>query len=295
MTTGLGDSEAAPPLWAGRLERTAKLIMLAVCLGIGIAMLIFASREQLADMDAYWQAGERLRAGGDLYVSGHPSRESFFVYAPWFAWLWIPLTWLPRDLVALFWFAVLLASSLAVIVDLLRRGGWAGLALAGLLGSQLIWATAAGNVQPLLVAALYFGLHGRAGPLIVATAASLKAAPIAFVCLFAGRREWRKALVTLGLTAILVAPALAYDLTSYPADPELSLSLLGWSPPLYILTAGAAIVAALILAPSRYGALASAIAVIAVLPRLLLYHYSFLLVGAARPSALTSSRSSIRK
>jgi len=56
------------------------------------------------DVRAYWEAALRLRQGLPLY-GGTPDPNSYgvFRYAPWFAWMWVPLTYLPRHVAELLW------------------------------------------------------------------------------------------------------------------------------------------------------------------------------------------------
>ena len=92
-----------------------------------------------------------------------------------------------------------------------------GAALAFLLPFGLEGA-AYGNVQPLLVLALLWGAPRRSGPIWVALAASLKLDPILLVVVYAGRGEWARAAWTLAITAALVLPMLAFDLSGYSRD-----------------------------------------------------------------------------
>ena len=90
------------PLPAGRglLERAARLVALAVLVGLGISEIAFAIRDwPLHDMDTYLAAATRLRDGHALYVAGDVAVNSYW-YAPWYAVLWVPLTYLPREVVA---------------------------------------------------------------------------------------------------------------------------------------------------------------------------------------------------
>ena len=70
-------------------------------------------------------------------------------------------------------------------------------------------------MQPLLVLGLMWGVERRSGPLWIALGASLKGVPLLLALVYAGRGEWRRAAMALGLTAVLVAPALLFDLSHY--------------------------------------------------------------------------------
>jgi len=139
-----------------------------------------------------------------------------------------------------------------------------------------------GNVQPLLVLVLLWGVERRGGPLWIALGASLKAAPLVLALVYAGRGEWRRAGLTVALTALLVAPAFAFDLSAYPtALGGGQMSLTEVSVWLWLPVALVAMGATLALARTRFGWLAGSIAMIFTLPRLLDYEFNFVLVGLA--------------
>src|SRR5919106_4316637 len=99
------------PLW----WRMARIVALAIIIGIGFNHIWWSITDwHLKDMNAYWDAGLRLRAGEPLFppVSDVLASE-VYRYSPWFAWLWAPLTLLPREIVNVLWSAVLLAASAA--------------------------------------------------------------------------------------------------------------------------------------------------------------------------------------
>jgi hypothetical protein len=236
---------------------------------------------QLEDADVYWNAALRLRHGGDLYpISGLQVGEPYR-YAPWFAWAWVPLTYVPKLAVQVAWSSVLVAATGVAIWPLLRSRSVAGICLAGIMGGLLLRTATTGNVHALLVAGLLTGLSGRSGPIWIGLAASLKVAPIAFVLLYLGRREWGRAAAAVAVTTALWAPAMLYDLSSYPRTVGDSISILSWAgvwP--WMLVALLASAFAIGLARTRYGALAASVATLAVLPRLLIYDLTWLLVGA---------------
>jgi hypothetical protein len=242
------------------------------------AIALFAvTHVHLNDMDAYWNAAIRIRSGEPVYAVGaNPDASEVYRYAPWFAFAWVPLTFLPYPLVQTAWLVLLLVATAWVSLNVARDH----LPIALIGGSLLLVTCAYGNVHPLLVAGLWFGVSRPSGPLWVAAAASLKAAPILLVMVYLGRREWAKLTATMGVFALLVAPMLV--LPGYSPNPGLTLSLYGWSPPLYVglavFTAGLAI----LMARTPWAWLAGAVAVIAALPRLLLYDFSFLMLRSPR-------------
>jgi hypothetical protein len=147
-----------------------------------------------------------------------------------------------------------------------------------------------GNVQPLLVLILMWGVERRGGPLWIALAASLKGVPLLLAVVYAGRGEWRRAALAAGLTVLLVAPALLFDLSGYStASGPRQESLAGVSLLLFIPVAAAAIAAAWLLARTRFGWLAGGLAMVLSLPRLLDYESAFLLVGLARRRSVETS------
>jgi hypothetical protein len=240
-----------------------------------------ASVSSGSDMDAYWNAALRLRAGGTLYAPGIVTDSDLYRYAPWFAFAWIPLTFLPKGAVLLAWMTICLGAAIGSVAPLLWRG-WAGIATFAFLLPFQLHGAAFGNVQPILVLLLMWGVERRSGPLWIAVAASLKATPILLAAVYLGRGEWRRAGLTVALSALLVAPMLRFDLSGYSIDiGGGQQSLLLVSPFLWITVALAAVGVTLWLARTRYAWLAGAVAVMLALPRLLLYEFGFVLVGLA--------------
>ena len=247
------------------------------------ALLTYAvSRGLGSDVSAYWEAAQRLRSGEPLYLAGAANAPDLYRYAPWFAAVWIPLTYLPRDAVTAGWIGLMFAAALISTLPLLRRGpaGWAAFAI---FAPTQIEGAVFGNVQPLVVLVLLWGVERRAGPLWIALSASLKAVPLLLAIVYAGRGEWRRAALTMGLTALLVAPAFLFPLGGYSTDPgPRQTSLAGVSLLIFIPVAAAAIAATWILARTRFGWLAGGLAMILSLPRFLDYEIGFLLVGLSR-------------
>jgi hypothetical protein len=239
------------------------------------------SREVGADVAAYWNAAERLRAGEDLYVPGAANASDLYRYAPWFAYAWIPLTLLPREAVVAGWVGLMILAAAASTLPLLARGP-VGVAAFALFAPLQLQGAVFGNVQPLLVLLLLWGAPRRSGPLWVALGASLKAVPLLLALVWIGRGEWGRAAAAVGLTALLVAPALAFDLSGYSTESGPNqLSLAGVWFPLFVVVGLAAAIAALRLSRTRYAWLSASLAAVASLPRLLTYEIGFLLVGLA--------------
>jgi len=258
----------------------ARTVALAVVVGIGIVNLYWAATGwTLSDAQAYWNAALRLREGTDLYpLVGSVDAAEVYRYAPWFAWLAEPFTYLPPQLAGAIWSFILLAASGIALIPLVRVRAWLPVAF---FLPILVGISAVGNVQALMLAWLIHGIERRSGPLWIALAASLKIFPILLVAVYVGRQEWRRVAWTAGLTTLLWAPALLYDLRGYATDPGQAASLIS-QPVLWAVVVGGALVATLGLARGNYGWLAGATAVVLALPRLFVYDVTYLLLGGVQ-------------
>lgn len=234
------------------------------------SVLLGNSGPFLGDFDAYWQAGVRLRDGSPLYFTpANHADSTIYRYAPWFAWVWVPLTLLPMPLVQAAWLTALLAAGAFALWPMRSHP------VVLLLGPPMLAATYYGNVQALMVAALAYGLGRRSGPGWIALTASLKAVPLLFVLVYVGRRQWSAAALTIGLTLVLVAPMLLYDLSGYPARGQ-AIGLAAEAPAVWVGVASACAATTLRLARTRYAWLAAASTVLVALPRFAPYDLSFM-------------------
>jgi hypothetical protein len=261
------------------IARIPRHVVLAVVIAVGIFNLYQALIGwTLSDAGAYWNAAIRLREGGELYPQlTSVDASEVYRYAPWFAWLAVPWTFLPVWLAGGLWSVALLAASGAALWPLIRQRAWL---LVALFAPILVGISAVGNVQPLIVAALMLGLERRSGPIWLALAASLKLFPVFFALVWLGRMQLGRVGVTVVLTALLWLPApLLYDLTSYPTEPGQAASLFSMLP-LWFLVVGLAIGATLALARTRFGWLAAGTTVALALPRLFVYDVTFVMPGA---------------
>ena len=224
-----------------------------------------------------------MRQGLPLYGgTDDPNSYGVFRYAPWFAWMWVPLTYLPRQAAELLWGAVLGLSSLAVLVALVRLRTAAAVALAVLLLPMFLSLVQVGNVQPLLVATLAFGISRRSGPLWIALAASIKATPILYALVYVARRQWWRVAIALVITAILLAPILFFNTSGYETDPGASFSLYYYFGPLaWAVAAGASVLLAAWFAwqRSEWVWVAASVAVALCAPRAHVTYATFLVVG----------------
>jgi Glycosyltransferase family 87 len=194
----------------------ARAVVLALLGGYALAALLaVATHWHMDDAGSYWNAAMRLREGGSLYFSSQdPSDATLYWYAPWFALVWVPLTWLPHGLVIAGW-ATVLVGSLAYLLWPRTRTP-AAIAISLLLFPDLLRSVSTGNVQVGMLALVAWGLSRRSGPVAIALAASLKVFPLLLAIILVGRRRWWAAAACLTLTGILVAPILAFDLSGYP-------------------------------------------------------------------------------
>jgi hypothetical protein len=267
------------------LPRAARLIGLAVIFAITIANVVWAIQDwHLHDMNVYWTAGEMWRSTGNPYtLTPLTNDNSVYRYAPWFAALWVPLTELPRLAVNIGWSAILVVTSLTAVWPVLRSGGRAAVPFATLMFGIFFGMAAGGNVHGLMIAWLVFGVERRSGPIWIALAASLKAVPILYVLVYAGRGEWRKVGETLVLTAILVAPMLLFERPSLASEFGLSNSLGQIHPALYVGLAAASVAVAIwaVFRKDRFAWLATGASAYFCLPRVFLYDVTFILPGIA--------------
>lgn len=285
-----GIPAAAPtvPDLASHAVAALRLLVLAVVIGVSASQIIFSVLiipSLPADTEAYWQAALRLRAGDPLYVpSSDVLATDVYRYAPWFAYLWVPLTHLPKGLVETGWVLLLVMCTVVALIPLLARRTLTALAMAMLIGWLTLQTALYGNVHPLLIAGLVWNVDRRAGPIWIAVAASLKFVPILLVVVYLARRQWREASLTLGLTAALLAPMLAFDLSDYTTTPGQSASLYSVNPLAWAVVAGVALVTAAALAArrSRHAWLAASVAVLLAYPQTHLSYASHLLVGTRR-------------
>lgn len=264
--------------------RAAQRFVVAVLFGsMLIWIYLIAGDWNFGDVNAYWLAAHRLREGQPLYLGTiNPDSYDVFRYTPWFAWMWVPLTYLPRTLVEWGWAAILAVASGAILVQIVRIRSLAALAFAFVITPWLLSLVQVGNIQPLVVAGLAFGISRRSGPVWIAIAAALKGVPLAFALVYLARREWLRIGLTLVATAILLAPYLLYDLSGYQTDPGRSVSFYYYVSPLaWAVVAATTSLVAVVLAirRSEYVWVASAVAVMFLAPRSHVTYATYLVVA----------------
>jgi hypothetical protein len=268
------------------LARLGRIAFLAVVLLLTLFLLVrvgqAVTRWDGVDLDVYRRAAREWVEHGNPYrYDGSLGVESYR-HGAWFAALWIPFINAPREMVEVVWSAVLLACTAAVMVSLVMEHGERGLPVALFAGGLLISATAGGNVQPLLVAALYLGMHRPTGPLWIGLAASVKLVPILYLIAWIGRRQWGRATVAMLIMAIGLAPTALFDVPAVVTDPGTDTypSLFVW-----LGLAGGAFLVALMVARTRYAWIAAGTAAVLALPRLLSVDLALILPAAGRRSS----------
>jgi hypothetical protein len=272
-----------------RPERIAGLLALATAIFGGLLLIGAGMTPRVhPDADAYWLAAQRLRDGLPLYGGSRVDETEIYRYAPWFAYAWLPLTYLPHAAALAVWRGILLLAAAIAVGPLIRRPSPASLTLATLMFALLVSNLQAANVTALIVGALVVGLRTRAGPVILGLAASLKLFPILFVAGYVAERRWRDAGIALGVTALLWIHVLAFGLSTFPTGVSLGsfyvggISLFGVSPVIWagaLAILGIAIIG-LVLRRSSWTWLAVGAAIPLIVPRVWIADAAYVLVGA---------------
>jgi hypothetical protein len=257
-------------------------LTLALLGAFAAVMLAAAVRHwDLVDLSAYLGAADRIVHGQSMYPTGYdPDGAATYRYAPWFAWLFVPLTYVPRSVVEVGW-SIALIGSLLYVGWRLTRLGLTGVALALILVPLLAMTASYGNIQPILVALLV----ARPGWVSVGIAGGLKVTPVLLAAAWWG--NWSRVIAAVALTAMLWAPALLYDLSAYPTDPGSPLL----SFPLWLHGLLAALLLLAVPWAGRHRALLAALAVMVAMPRMHLYDATFLIVAAVGLSGQERSSS----
>jgi len=282
---GIVTRKIRPPLHerVARDLSVALIVGLAIGLtltfvGLGEALGVVASNPE-QDWHAYFGAAKRLREGAPLYPAVlDPSAESVYRYSPWFALLWVPLTYLPRDAVGVVWVLAMFACSAAALRPLLASRRLGLFLLAGLFTPYMASASIHGNVQPLIIAGLVHTVDDRAGPVVIGIAGSLKGFPLIYAVRYALVREWSKFFIAAGVTLALVAPIFLFDLSNYPVTPGPLAGLWALSPIAWAVGVLLGFAALIRYARHPAGWFAASFAVVMAIPRLLYVDMTFLLV-----------------
>ncbi|HEX6139809.1 MAG TPA: hypothetical protein VF013_05000 [Candidatus Limnocylindria bacterium] len=246
----------------------------------GVVLLIGAgwTPHVKPDADAYWLAALRLREGQPLYlpVSAYADEIDIYRYAPWFAYGWVPLTYLPQEVAYTVWRGLLAAGIVATLIPILRRPTPAALILALLTGGLLASNLPAANVTALIVGLLAVGLPTRLGPVALGVAGSLKIFPLLLLAGYVAERRWRDAAITLLVASFLWLHLLLFDWQAYPTSLG-GVALYSVAPLIWVAVAlaGMVILGGLAWRGSRWSWLAAGAAIPLLVPRIWLPDASY--------------------
>lgn len=257
--------------------RLGRLVTIALVLGLAIANLTWAVADlHFNDLDSYRAAAVRIREGEQLY-GGDVTPFNKYYYAPWFAFAFIPLSYLPWEVLALAWTSFTVACSVVAIWPLARHGSEAALAAAVLLGSILVALSISGNVHAPMLAMLVILLRTPWAPVAIGIAASLKATPILLVLAYVGRGQWRSALLAVLVGSALWAPVLLFDIA--PITFESGGAALDMGVWLALAAFGGVAALTIAVRSPRHRWLASSAAVFMATPRLYVYDVTILVAS----------------
>lgn len=218
----------------GHMDRivTSALIAGGVLLAVLVIWLQWFWAGTSMDVHVYWEAGARMWAGGSgLYDESEDpaNRVGLYIYPPFFAGLFAPLTLLPRWLGYAVWGLI----QLALVAAALRgarglcdvppgakaRAFYAAL-LAAVYGA--LWINLQeGQVNMLLLAMIVVGLwqleRGRSvtGGLLLACAVHLKVIPIVLLPLLIAQKRFKAAAIMAGGVALLWLLPLLYTVPNH--------------------------------------------------------------------------------
>lgn len=260
------------------IPRIARLIVIATVIAITVNSVVWAIADwHLADMRVYQDAALRLRHGEPLY-GGEVDSLSAYRYAPWFAYAWIPLTYLPQSVIDVGWSAFLLAGSAVAIRAGLHAAGGSGFVVAILMAGILFGISAIGNIQGPMLALLMVGIPRRWGGVAVGIAASLKLVPFVLTLAFLAQRRWWQAAIAAATAGLLWLPAVFMSIDPVTLDPGAARTL----PPIAWMAVAACAGAVAAWAAWRrwpHAPLVAAVAAVLAIPRLFVYEISLVWVG----------------
>lgn len=195
------------------------LVVVGVLIGaINLGHSFFlASTETLLDVGVFRDAGNALLNGDPLYID-FPTRSGFaFIYPPFAALLFAPLTWLPEVAMDIAWNTCIIAAIFAIMAMACRRlklepwWAWA----AALTGFSTLLDTVYANLYfgqiniflILLVTADVLGFTPKSVRGIgIGIAAGIKITPAAYAVIFLVRKDWLSVVRSAGfflLTALI--------------------------------------------------------------------------------------------
>jgi hypothetical protein len=276
-----------------RRERRIFLVLFGAAvvgtlLGVNTVILHLSS-DPLADIHAYYDAGTRLNDGLPLYAQAATTNDAeFYRYPPLLAILFRPLALLPFAAAAAIWELVVVGSFVATIA--LLRPGRRGWLVFGMLALPIGWSLSIGQAQVPVTLLVAIG-----NPWALALATNLKVFPALVAIWWIGRRDWGSlARFAIGVAALAVLQLVleSSGTLAYPGVFNLAqvgdvrnLSPYGFSPIAWAALVAAGALAALRLAPTRWGWAAAVAFSVLASPRLLVYQLMTLVAGLRPPAA----------
>jgi len=278
-----------------RLAGAQRLVHLALVFTAGLGMLIgmqvaqiHLASDPLADVRAYYDAGARLNAGLPLYEQTATVDEAdFYRYPPLLAIAFRPLAALPYEVAATIWMVAVVGSLVAILWRLgLNSRTWIWV---GFLGLPIGWALTIGQAHVPMTFLMLLG-----SPFSIALAANLKVLPALLAIWWIGRGDWRSLALFAAWCGALAAIQLALAPSASLAFPAALLDFQqvgnarNWSPyalspVVWMVLVLLGVVAALRLAPTRWGWAAAVGLSVLASPRLLLYQLMGLIAAARQP------------
>jgi len=206
-------------------QRSAALLVLAAIVLFSLVFL-FRVKDEMADFEVNYKAGERIRSGETLYrtADGHWQ----FKYPPFSTFLYVPLTLLPLSLAKAVWFGAMILATVMLFVissQLIDIKGktffspafFAALVLARYFLRELQLGQINALITFLLVSLIWLLARSKtpaaaaAGGALGGLATALKPYALVFFPYFALRKRWPA--LGLGLAVLSLAtfaPALFY-------------------------------------------------------------------------------------
>lgn len=207
------------------VKRSAAILVLAAILLFSL-LFFFRLKDEMADFEVNYRAGQRLRNGETLYrtADGHWQ----FKYLPFSAFLYLPLTLLPSSSAKAVWFGIIVLATVMIFVissklidfkgkTFLSPAFFAGLILARYFFRELQLGQINALITFLLVATIWL-LAGSSRPsasgssgALVGLATSLKPYAVTFFPYLLIRKKWLALASGLAVLSLSVlAPALFY-------------------------------------------------------------------------------------
>lgn len=192
-----------------------------VSVAVVVAFIYRAATYYMMDVEVFQDAGWAFRRGQDLYSEDFPTRSGFrFIYPPFAALLFYPLTWAGPTTLQIIWTIATIAAVWAMLwmVTKRLRADYPELIATGLLGIVLLLDPLRANVLfgqinvflALLIVADVLGfLPKKLRGLGVGVAAGIKITPAAYALVFLMRRDFVAVAKSFGWFLVTVAVGFA--------------------------------------------------------------------------------------